>query len=81
MIFTKESAELSADPIKSTTSTQENAIAPREPTLSKESVPPANPMKPTTSTAKLATPLLAQVSTRSSQKQPTPASVNLSTSK
>ena len=81
MISTKEYAESNVEPIKFTTSTQENAIVLKDTTLFKESAPNVKPMKPTTNTVKLATPLLAQESTKSSQQPPILVFVNLNMSR
>ena len=81
MISTKEYAESNVEPIKFTTSIQENAIVLKDTTLFKESAPNVKPMKPTTNTVKLATPLLAQESTKSSQQPPILVFVNLNMSR
>ena len=67
--------------IKFTTSTQENVIVLKEPILFKEFAQNARPMKPTMSTVRLVTPLLAQESMKSSQKPHTLVFENLNTSK
>ena len=67
--------------IKFTTSTQENVIVLEEPTLFKEFAQNARTMKPTTSTARPVTPLLAQESMKFSQQPPTLVFANLNTSK
>ena len=81
MISIKEFAESSVELIKFTTSTQENVIVLKEPTLFKEFAQNARLMKPTMSTARPVTPLLAQESMKSSQQPPTLVFANLNMSR
>ena len=80
MISTRESAESSVDPTKSTTSTQANVIVPSDSTLFKEYAPSVREKRPTTSILKPATVLLAKTPMSSTPRPPTPASASLNTS-
>lgn len=79
-IFINVSAELNAEPTKSTTSSLKNVNVPKVTTSLTVHAHAAKKNKPTTNTPSLATSLHAQESTNSSQPPPKPASVNPDTS-
>lgn len=76
MMSTRESAESNAEPTKSTTSTQENAIVLKDTISSKESALNANLEKPIMNTLWLAPLFLARESTNTTHLSPRPASAS-----
>ena len=80
MMFTKESAESNAEPTRYTTSTLENATAPKASTSSKVSAPNANLESYMTNTKENASPPSVQVSTNSTQSPPKLVCASLNTS-